>query len=57
MMYLTLKRLEVPGSGVVWCGMVRGKVHPLGDGWGRYGIWNSQKADQEGDKDWTVKEY
>lgn len=24
-------------------------------GWGRYGIWNSQKVDQEGDKIWTVK--
>jgi hypothetical protein len=22
---------------------------------GKYGIWNSQRADQEGDKDWTVK--
>jgi hypothetical protein len=22
---------------------------------GRYGIWNSQKVDQEGDKIWTVK--
>ena len=20
-----------------------------------YGMWNSQRADQEGDKDWTVK--
>jgi hypothetical protein len=53
-MYLSLKRLEAPGSGEVWWGGSRGWGHPLGDG-GGYGMWNSQRADQEGDKDWTVK--
>jgi hypothetical protein len=34
-----------------------GWEHLLGyeEGHGRYGMWNSQRVDQEGDKDWTVK--
>ena len=35
----------------------QGVGHPLGDMGGerKYEIWNSQRTDQEGDNDWTVK--
>jgi hypothetical protein len=54
-MHLTLKRLEVPGSGEVWWNMGWG-VHPLGDmGLGEE-VWNvKQRVDLEGDKIWNVK--
>ena len=54
MMHLTLKRLEAPGSLVVrWGG---GWKHPCKDREKRYGMWNSQRVDQEWDKIWTEKE-
>jgi hypothetical protein len=59
-MHLTLKRLEAPGSG----GGSRGvEVGSWGDestlfeaeGGRRYGMWNSQRAEQKGGKNWTAK--
>ena len=46
MMYLTLKRLEVPGSLVVrWGGGV--DIHVEAGGVGRrYGMWNSRRLDR-----------
>jgi hypothetical protein len=51
-MHLILKRLEAPGSLEVWlCGVSR-----MGDGdkgvERRYGMWNSQRVDWEGNKIW-----
>jgi hypothetical protein len=49
-MYLTLKRLEAPGSGEVWWGWGWGSGDILLEmdlGGGKYGMWNSQKADRE----------
>jgi hypothetical protein len=35
---------------------LRGWIHPLGDGSGRrYEMRNSQRTNQDGDKDWTIK--
>jgi hypothetical protein len=56
-MHLTLKRLEAPGSEEVWCGRGWGGgdiLVEMGHGW-RYGMWNSQRVDWEGDKIWVVK--
>jgi hypothetical protein len=56
MMHLTLKRLEDPGSGEVWWGGSRGWRHPHGYREGRrYGMWNSQRIDWEGDQIWILK--
>jgi hypothetical protein len=54
-MHLTLKKLEIPGSGKVWWGRRKGLGRPYGDGVGKYGMWNSQRVDQEEDKIWNVK--
>jgi hypothetical protein len=51
-MHLTLKRLEAPGSREVWWG--GGILLEIGGG-GNYRMRNSQGAEQDGDKDWTVK--
>jgi hypothetical protein len=43
-------------GGLVRCvGGGRGTVHPGEDGQRRYGMWNSQRMDQERDKIWSVK--
>jgi hypothetical protein len=59
MMLLTLKRLEAPGNLEVWWawGGVGGWGHPSGDtGVGSsYGMWNSQRVGQYGDKIWSLK--
>ena len=51
---LTLKRLEARGSrdlvGWEWGGEWG---HPLGDEGRRYGMWNSQRTNREGDKIWS----
>jgi hypothetical protein len=38
-----------------WGSKEVGWGHLFGDGWRRYGMWNTGKVDQEGDKIWTVK--
>jgi hypothetical protein len=56
MVCLTLKRLEAPGSlEVLWGGWWE---HPCGDrGKGRrYGMWNSQRVEREGNKIWSLKQ-
>jgi hypothetical protein len=58
-MYLTLKRLEVPGNLEVWWGGGMGEGHPSGD-WGlgverRYEMWTSWRVYCEGNKIWTYK--
>ena len=55
-MPLTLKRLEARGSGEVWWGVwsVCGYIL-LDTGGRRNGMRNCQRADQEGNNDWTVK--
>ena len=55
MMHLTLKRLEAPGSLEVRWGGEWGHAH--GNMWmgRRYGMWNNQRVDKEGDKVWTLK--
>ena len=55
MIYLTLKNLEAPGSlEVRWDG---GWGHPYGvrGVWRRYGMWNTQRVEEAGDKIWGVK--
>ena len=53
--YLTLKRLEVPGSLEVWWGGVGAGDNPHGDkGLGKKGMWNSWRVDQEVNKIWSV---
>jgi hypothetical protein len=54
-MHLTLKRLESPGSGEVWWGLVWRSRNILMEyrDWVR-GVWNRQRVDQDGDKVWTV---
>jgi hypothetical protein len=52
-MHQTLKRLEATGSGEAWQGVRLGTFSwRLGR---RCGMRNSQRADQEGDNDWTIK--
>jgi hypothetical protein len=45
MMHLTLKRLEAAGSLEVRWGGELGR---------RYGMWNSGRVDEEGNKIWSV---
>ena len=40
--------------GGVWGGISLGDIILGGGGWGRRGIWNSQKVDLEGDEILTV---
>jgi hypothetical protein len=47
-MHLTLKRLEAPGSLEVWW-------DGGGGGWGKYGMWNSERAYWEEDIIWSFK--
>jgi hypothetical protein len=47
-MLLTLKGQETQGSGKVGGGVESSSCRLLGRG--RYGMWNSQRVDQEGDK-------
>lgn len=65
-MCLDPKRLEAPGSQEVWWGAEVGSSSWIwgrgGEGqrvgWGRgrrYGMWSSERTDQEEDKDRTVK--
>jgi hypothetical protein len=54
-MHLTLKRLEAPRNGKAWMSGVGAWVHPLGDRGSRNGLRNCQRADQEVDNNWTVK--
>jgi hypothetical protein len=55
-MHLTLERPEAPRSREAWLGGVdAGGGHSHRDRWRRYGTWNCQRVDQEGDKVWTVK--
>jgi hypothetical protein len=56
-MHLTLKRLEAPSSIEVWWVGSRGQGDILLEmGLGkRYGMWNSQRVDQERNKIWSVK--
>jgi hypothetical protein len=56
-MHLTLKRLEFPENGEVWWfGGWEGGDILVETVWGRrYGMWNSQRVDQEGAKIWSVK--
>jgi hypothetical protein len=54
-MHLTFERLGAPGSGEVWWNGVGGGDVLLETGGRRYGIWNSQRVDQEEDEVWTVK--
>jgi hypothetical protein len=54
-MHLTLKRLEAPESlGVWWSGVWGGGVGLGGIG-RRYGMGNSQRVNQDGNKIWKVK--
>lgn len=54
-MDLALKRLEVPGSGKIWGGGDIFSETDVGGGAVRYKMRKYQRADQERDKDWTVK--
>jgi hypothetical protein len=46
--------MGLPGGVEVGGGQGGVQRHPLGEVGRMYLMWNSQKADQEGDKDWTV---
>jgi hypothetical protein len=56
-MHLTTKSLEDPESGEVWWGGAGSWGHPCSceDGQRKYGMWYSQRVDEEEDKIWTVK--
>ena len=51
-MNLTLERLEAPGSGKAGLG---GWGHPLESVGRKNGMGNCQRADWEGDNDWSVE--
>ena len=53
-MHLTLKRFEAQGVGR-FGGVELGVGHPLGDRGRRYGVGSSQRENQDGDKNWTVR--
>lgn len=56
-MHLTLERLEDAGNGEIWWGRAGGDIlleKRSGKG-RRNGVKNCLRADQEGDKDCTVK--
>ena len=53
-MYLT-QRLEAPGSGEAWHGLGSGDILLKTGGERRNRMRNFQRAEQEGDNDWTVK--
>jgi hypothetical protein len=49
--------LRLQGVGRSYGVGMRRRGHPLGDRGRRYRMWNIQRVDQEGNKDWTVKKY
>jgi hypothetical protein len=55
-MHLTLKRMEFPWSGEVWCGCGTFSGNFLGDGRLTCKMWNIWSMDRERDKVWTVKQ-
>jgi hypothetical protein len=55
-LHLALKRLEAPESLEVWWGGgCFGGGNILVEEGRRYGMWNSQRVDQEGNKIWSIK--